>query len=289
MVKVNTLMLSGSDYPAVLHNIPSPPKQLYYLGAHPSAWLGFPSVAVVGSRKASNYGEHVTKRIVAGLAQSGVVIISGLAYGVDAIAHQAALDAGGQTSAVLAGGLDSIYPASNASLAKRILDNGGSIMSEYPGSMPSLKQHFVARNRIVSGLADVLLITEAAVNSGTMHTARFALEQGKTVMAVPGNITSPGSEGTNNLIKSGALPATDASDVLFALNLKPGNKSLSKAPFKGTEQETIIFNLIKDGISAQEELAEASRLDSSVVAGSLTMLEISGHIRPTGAGAWVLA
>jgi DNA processing protein len=288
MNKVNTLTLKDLGYPAVLRNIPSAPKQLYYIGANPSQWLGRPRVAVVGSRKASAYGAHATKRIVSELAGSGVVIISGLAYGIDAIAHQAALDAGGLTSAVLAGGLDSIYPASNVNLANNILRTGGSIMSEYPDGMPSLKQNFVARNRIVSGLADVLLITEAAVNSGTMHTARFARDQGKTVMSVPGNITSPGSEGCNNLIKSGALPVTEAADVFFALNLSPG-KAKAKAPFRGSDQEAAILNLIAGGVNAQEDLAVESGLDSSAFSSSITMLEISGHIRPAGAGLWILA
>ncbi len=288
MNNVNTLTLNDPDYPVMLRDIPSPPKQLNYIGANPSTWLDRPRVAVVGSRKASAYGAHATKRIVSELAGSGVAIISGLAYGIDAIAHQAALDAGGLTSVVLAGGLDSIYPAMNANLANNILKTGGSIMSEYPDGTPSFKQNFIARNRLVSGLSDVLLITEAAVNSGTMHTARFALDQGKTVMAVPGNITSPGSEGCNNLIKSGALPATEAADVFFALNLSP-SKSTVRAPFKGTKQEAAILELIIEGINAQEDLAIASNLDSSAFSSSLTMLEISGHIRPAGAGLWILA
>lgn len=288
MNKVNTLTLNDSGYPAVLRDIPSPPKILNYIGAEPATWLGRPRVAVVGSRKASAYGAHATKRIVSDLAASGIVIVSGLAYGIDSIAHQAALDSGGLTVAVLAGGLDSIYPAMHANLADNILKTGGSIMSEYPAGTPSFKQNFVARNRLVSGLADILLITEAAVNSGTMHTARFALDQGKTVMAVPGNITSPGSEGCNNLIKSGAVPTTEAADVFFALNLSPA-KTTIRAPFKGSKQEAAILELIIEGINAQEDLAIASNLDSSVFSSSLTMLEISGHIRPAGAGLWILA
>jgi DNA processing protein len=288
MSLVNTLMLTDSGYPELLRNIPAPPKQLYFIGAEPDDWLDAPRVAIVGSRKISSYGTAMTRRIANGIAEQGVIVISGLAYGVDAAAHQATLDVGGITVAVLAGGLDAIYPAYNADLARQILANKGSLLSEYPAGMPSLKQNFVARNRIVSGLADVLVITEATINSGTLHTAKFALDQGKTVMAVPGNVTSPNSEGTNNLIKSGALPVTDASDVLFALKLNQPKK-IEKRPFIGTQKESTVLGLIAEGVHSQEDLVLASRLDSSEFSSVLTMLEISGYIRPLGAGVWDLA
>lgn len=288
MPSVNILMLSGSDYPTLLRQIPTPPKQLFWLGTDPAEWLTRPKVAIVGSRKISVYGEASTRKLAGELAGYGVVIISGLAYGVDSVAHQAALAAGGRTSAVLAGGLDRVHPAAHANLARQMIRSGGTIFSEYPIGTPSLKQNFIARNRLVSGLADVLLITEASVSSGTMHTAKFALEQGKTVMAVPGNITSPGSEGTNNLIKSGALPATSTDDVLFALNLGRPKKA-ETVVFRGSPKEEAVLRLIAEGMLNQEELALASKLDGPEFSSTLTMLEISGYIRPLGSGLWDLA
>ncbi|MBI5906640.1 DNA-protecting protein DprA [Candidatus Saccharibacteria bacterium] len=285
---VKTLTLNDTGYPEVLKYIAKPPKQLYFEGEAIKNWIGKPTVAVVGSRLTSAYGKHVTERLVSKLAEVGVVIISGLALGMDSIAHNACLRAGGQTVAVLPTPLNRIYPASHYNLARRILDQSGTLISEYPLGANVYKINFIARNRIVSGLADVLLITEAAFNSGTMHTARFALDQGKTVMAVPGNITSPGSEGCNNLIKSGAIPVTDASDVLFALGVK-----IQSAPkalrFEGSPKQKALLKLIANGISSQEDLALASKLDAPTVTSILTTLEIAGVARSLGAGNWVLA
>ncbi|QQS20433.1 DNA-protecting protein DprA [Candidatus Saccharibacteria bacterium] len=197
-----------------------PPKELYYIGCEPDEWLSRPRVAIVGSRGITPYGKIVTSQLAGDLAAKGISIVSGLALGVDATAHEAALKTGGLHIAVLANGLDKIYPASNTQLARQILETGGVIISEYPEGMPSLKQNFVARNRIVAGLSNALLITEAAEKSGTLHTARFAMEQGRDVLVVPGNITSPNSVGCNNLIKSGAIPVSSVDDVLFALGTK---------------------------------------------------------------------
>lgn len=201
------------------------------------------------------------------------------------MAHKAALEVNGVTIAVLPTSLDRVYPASHQSLARKIIDSGGTLLTEYPFGSVAYKLNFIARNRLVSGLAEVLLITEAAVNSGSLHTARFALEQGKTVMAVPGNITSANSGGCNNLIKSGAIPVTNIEDIFFALNIK------LKAPqtrrvFHGSVQEKMILELIAQGIAEQEELAVRSRLDSPSVNSALTMLEIGGYIRAQGGGTW---
>lgn len=183
-----TVTLTGSGIPQQLREIPSAPKKLYIRGNLNQA-LESPLLAVVGSRKVSSYGRDITTRLVRDVAGKGVGIISGLALGVDGIAHQAALEMKAPTIAVMPCGLDKIYPSSHFHLGKHILEQGGALISEYPDGTPPLRHHFTERNRLVSGLADAVLITEAAAKSGTMHTANFALEQGKTVLAVPGNIT----------------------------------------------------------------------------------------------------
>jgi DNA processing protein len=287
-VFVKTLKLKNTAYPEVLKQISSPPKQLYILGSDPSEWISKPKVAVVGSRRVSNYGQMITERLVSDLAAAGIVIISGLALGIDSIAHKAALNANGQTIAVLPTPLTKVYPAAHFNLAQQIIKQGGSLISEYDDGADVYKTNFTARNRIVSGLADIILITEAAINSGTMHTVRFALEQGKTVMAVPGNITSPGSEGCNNLIKSGAIPVTDTTDVFFALNLKP-DKAKRAVQFGGNTEQQIVIKLIGEGISSQEELVIASKFEASRISNILTVLEINGVARSLGSGNWTLA
>lgn len=286
LFKVNTAYPYDSSFPAPLSQIADAPKKLYYAGEAPESWQDLPKVAIVGSRKMSEYGKVVTGKLAAELAAAGVTIISGLALGVDSEAHRATLDGGGLTVAVLPSPIERIYPASHLQLAKRIIDNGGTLISEYGAGQEVFPVNFIARNRLVSGLADVLLITEAAANSGTMHTARFALEQGKTVMCVPGNITNQGSEGTNNLIKSGALPVTDASDIFFALNIRLPRPTVRS--FRGTPEEKVVLKLIGEGMKSQEELALAAGMDGAKLAGVLTALEINGRIRAAGGGFWTL-
>ncbi len=283
---VNTLTLNDPAFPEALKHINSPPKQLYWIGEAPSSWLQRPKIAIVGSRKFSPYGKWATQEFAGELAKRGVVILSGLALGVDSIAHRACLDAGGTTAAILPTSLDNIYPASHLNLSREIISSGGSLISEYKTGAQIFKTNFIARNRIVSGLADLLLITEAAAKSGTIHTARFALDQGKTVMAVPGNINNTSSEGCNNLIKSGALAATDVSDVLFALGINETDAKKKLKPYRGTPQEELILKLIAGGASDQEELAVRAGLDTAQVSSALTMLEIAGYIRPEGSGRW---
>jgi DNA processing protein len=285
---VNKLKVSDHNYPEILKNISGPPASIYWMGQEPGTWLGRHKIAVVGTRKYSAYGKYATEKLVTQLARAGVVIISGLAYGIDIIAHRAALDAGGTSVAVLPSSLDKIYPAPHYNIARQITLNG-SLLSEYePGSYIAYKSNFVARNRIISGLADGVLIPEASLKSGSLHTARFALEQGKTVMALPGNITSQASQGCNNLIKAGATPVTSVEDIYYALNICPPTQR-QQTLFKGSRLETAVYSLIKDGVSDQEELIAAAKTDSSTLSSTLIMLEISGHIRPAGNGNWTPA
>lgn len=287
-MKVNILKLNVSDHPDVLGVILPPPKQLFWLGASFDEILARPRVAIVGSRKATNYGRIITQDLANKLAREGAVIISGLAFGVDSYSHKAALDGGGLTVAVLPSPLQQIYPASHYQLAEQILRSGGALVSEYPEGTEVREYSFIARNRIISALADVLVIPEAAKNSGSLHTARFALEQGKTVMAVPGNVNSPLSEGCNNLIKSGAAPVTSVEDIFFALKIKPKDAKVAKI-FQGTPQQQLVFDLITQGVQDQEELAMAAHLPVPEISSTLTSLELSGYIRPLGAGSWTIS
>ena len=217
-MKVKTLTLTDSDYPPQLAAIPDPPSQLYYIG-NVSLLFSGPKLAVVGTRKVTPYGKSVTIQLSQEAARQGITIVSGLALGIDALAHQAALDVQGKTIAVMASGLDKIHPATNRDLAERILRGGGLIISEQPFGTQPFKASFLIRNRIVSGISDGVLITEAAARSGSLNTAGHALTQGRTVMAVPGPITSELSGGTNNLLKSGATPVTELQDILEALQI----------------------------------------------------------------------
>ena len=282
---VNIHKLNGTDIPECLRRIDSPPKQLFYKGIELDDWMNLPKLGIVGSRKMSGYGAYVTELLASAAAQAGVVVISGLAYGVDGAAQKAALLAGGVVVAVLPTPIESIYPDTHLNLANQIAGNGG-LVSEYPADAAIYKTNFVARNRLIAGLSDALLIPEAALKSGSLHTARFALNQGKTVMAVPGNINSPGSEGCNNLIKSGAIPVTKPEDVLAAMNIS--SQKRQRPLLVGSREEQQLYELIRAGVQDQDELAARAGLDAAQFAGALTGLEINGFIRPLGAGQWTI-
>lgn len=284
-MKVNKVSIEEDGYPSVLRTIASPPQELFYLGSDPTTWLQRRRVAMVGSRSVTPYGRAITELFATQLAERGFTIVSGLALGVDAVAHQAALTKHGHHIAVLANGLDKIYPATNTALARKLLENGGTIISEYPEGTPSFKQHFVARNRIVAGLAEALLITEASERSGTLHTARFALEQGRDVFVVPGNITSPNSAGCNNLIKSGAIPVTCIEDILHCMGAS--NLAQATSIHRGdSADEQIILDALYNGTSDGHELLQHSGLAPDVFSQTLTMLELSGKIHPLGNNHW---
>jgi DNA processing protein len=285
-MKVKKVSISHPDYPTRLRTIPSPPKQLFVLGDLQKL-SSTTTVSTVGSRAVTPYGRQVTTQLVGDIAGRGVSIISGLALGVDAIAHTACLQAGGYTIAVLPCGLDTIHPASNRQLAIKILEQGGALVSEYPPGTAAFKQHFVARNRIVSGLGDALLITEASERSGSLHTANFALEQGKPVLAVPGNITSNTSTGCNQLIRTGAAPILSAADILNELGFDAETKALDVTG--ANEQESVVLDLMRAGHTDINHLQRASQLAPQMFNQTMTMLEITGKIKPLGSGHWAIA
>jgi len=287
MNNVKKLMLNSPLLIKHLNTLHNPPKQLYYRGELEDC-LSQPCLAIVGSRKLSQYGRAVTNKLAREASEQGITIVSGLALGMDGVAHQAAIDARGKTIAVLPSGLDKIYPASHHHLANQLIDSGGALVSEYESSSTyAFKGNFIARNRIISALSDAVLLIEATAGSGSLHTAGFAKEQGKLLLAVPGPITSPQSEGTNNLIKQGAIPITNVNDILSAMGMKrklTGPKLLGDTP-----EQTVLLQLIYDGVSNSSALLAASKLDLQIFNQTLTMLEITGKISPVGPGRWGLS
>jgi DNA processing protein len=264
------------------------PKMLYYYGKIPQK--RDKTVAIVGSRHNTRYGEEVAYRLGYTLAKHGVIVISGLAYGIDSIGHQAALDAGGTTIAVLGTPINEIYPRNHRKLATEIIETGGAIISEYaPGTKVYPKTSFLERNRIISGLSDIVVVVEAAERSGSLNTATHALEQGKEVFAVPGNITNPYSQGCNKLIRQGAFPYTEPDDILRELFPEEFLARKKKCHLKGdTDVETLILNSLAGGLRSGEEIMTNTKLPPEVFNQSVTLLEIKGRIRALGANAWAL-
>ena len=282
------ITLSTSEIPIELKRLHTPPEKLYLSDNNLGELLAQPRLAVVGSRKVTAYGRAVTSNLSSSLASRGVVIVSGLALGVDSIAHSNCLQSKGKTIAVLPAGLDRIYPTSHHRLARDIVKNNGLLVSEYPPKTEPMRHNFIARNRIIAGLAEGLLITEAAVSSGSLHTARFALELGIPVFAVPGPITNPMSEGTNNLIKSGAIPVTSVEDILDEMgwqNIVATEDELSAS----SQEELVILKLIQSGVTDGAELLIRSNLEASKYNQTMTMLEITAKIRPLGTNQWSIS
>lgn len=276
-----------ADYPPRLRSIDSPPKQLYCLGTPLARIQERPAVAVVGSRNVSPYGRQVTYDFARRLAEQGIIIISGLALGVDTIAHEAALDGGGLTIAVLPSPVDKVYPAANRPLADRILYAGGTLVSEYGTDIYAFKSNYVARNRIVAGLAQTILITEAAIRSGSLHTANFGRKQGKVVMAIPGTVTSPYSVGSNNLLKQYAKPATKVQDILTTLNIRPHKTKIRHIHGSNPDEQALLDLLLK-GVVQSDALLERSKLEVSQFNQVIASLEINGKIQSLGADQWGL-
>lgn len=282
-MKINSISSTDTEYPLRLRNIPAKPHKLFFRGVMPDDSRTF--VAIVGTRKPTNYGIDITNQLARKLSERGVVIISGLALGIDAIAHKGALAGKGTTLAVMGCGVDQIYPATNRALGEQVLKENGAIISEYEPGMPVMQHQFLERNRIVSGLSDALIVTEAATHSGTFNTVSHALEQGKDVYALPGPITSPMSRGCNQLIAQGATPINDVDE--FVNTIAPRIAEVIPT-LAYSDAEQIIIDLIKQGSRDGEELHAKSQLEAGHFAQTLTMLELRGAIRPLGANQWSL-
>lgn len=283
-MSIQYISRNSNSFPLQLKEISSPPKGLYLRGELRAA----PMLAVVGTRLPTEYGRRVTYKICQDLARAGFCLVSGLAMGIDSVVHQAALDASGYTIAVLGSGPEKAYPRSNTALYNRILDQGGAILSEYDiGTVPH-KSHFPARNRIISGLSMGVVVTEADAKSGSLITANFALQQNRTVMAVPGNITSPKSAGPNNLIKAGALPVSDSNDIIANLGLETP-EMVSHKPKADSKEEALIIDLLSAEGMSTAQLIDKTGIDAINIASIISLMEITGKIRNIGAGIWVSA
>lgn len=282
-MKINSISSITDPLPSRLESIPERPHALYSKGQLPEYRLG---VAIVGTRKPTAYGRQVTAELAGRLAERGVVIISGLAHGVDGIAHEAALGARGQTVAVLACGLDQVYPAAHRGLAEKMITSGGALISEYAPGTPPLPHRFLERNRLVSGLADIVIVTEASLRSGTMNTVSHALGQGKDVYAVPGPITSAMSAGCNALIAQGANPIVSIEQ--FIDQVAPIAVPSQISVFADNPEEQRILDLLMGGASDGDALQKESGLSATLFTQTLTMLEIRGAVKALGANRWGL-
>lgn len=255
-MKINSISPLNHKYLQIVGSIAKVPNLLHVGGALPEDRML--SVAIVGSRRPSSYGTQVALELAEKLSRKGIVIVSGLAYGIDAIAHKGALNADGTTIAVLASGLRAVYPRGHEGLAHRIVDSGGAIISEYDHDALPMKHHFLERNRLISGLADAVIVIEAGERSGTLSTVNHALEQGKEVFALPGPITSPQSVGPNRLIQQGAHPVLSVDDVLaiIAPHLLEASPSTPSQHYQGDARA--ILSLIESGVAHGEQLLAQS-------------------------------
>ena len=289
-MEINRIRPDEHNFTQRLASIANPPKSLCFMGTLPTS--GAPVVAIVGSRKPSAYGREVTEQLAGDLAKAGCIIINGLALGIDGIAQRAALKAGGTVIGVIPNELPDISPQTNYKLAMNIIENGGAILSEWKKGDGKIvnRWSFLERNRLVSGLADAVIITEAAERSGTLNTAAHALSQGRDVFAVPGNITSPLSAGCNALLKQGALVATTATDILDVIAPSTTQSATDQAVtlLGETPAENTIIDLLRAGLRDGDQLQQQSGLNPADFATALTMLEINGVIKPLGANNWTL-
>ena len=336
--KINQITPLEHDFTEVLASIALEPKTLYFRGKLPEnmAKTDFlptesdhkttqkstvknrtkrpPAVAIVGSRHNTTYGEEIAYKLAYELAKRGVIVISGLAYGIDKIAHQGALAAKGKTIAVLGNPIDRVHPTAHAKLAREIVQKDGAIISEYAPRTPEFKTAplapgefyndsghrqlefkttFLYRNRIISGLSDIVVVVEAAEKSGSLNTAAHALEQGKEVFAVPGNITNPYSQGCNKLIKQGATPYTEPADLLRLLfpedYLKKHSKLKQSQIWGDNDAESAILQALASGLRNGEEIMQSTNLSPAEFNENTTILEIKGRIRALGANNWGLS
>lgn len=284
--EIKTVSIKDWNYPKVLKIIKNPPQILYYRGELKPQESCF---AVVGTRRYSNYGKDIASEIAGALSETGLTIVSGLAPGIDTFAHQAVVEKNKRTIAVLGTGVDenSIYPKGNIGLARKILENGGCLISEYKPGTPGSKFTFPDRNRIISGLSVGVLVVEAKVKSGALITASWARKQNKKVFAVPGSIHSLNSKGPHILIKKGAKLIESANDILRELNLpSPDLERLIKGR---SEEENLILGALKEEPLYIDKIIEKTKLSASKISSTLAILEIEGKVKNLGGNIYAIS
>lgn len=284
-----SISLKDPRYPSLLKEIQNPPSKIYILGRFfDESIINVPKIAIVGTRKASIQGKALARKISGELVRMGVVIVSGLAMGIDSAAHEGALEAKGKTIAVLANGLGKIYPALNQNLGEKVLEFGGAIISEYGSEVPYFKGQFLKRNRIISGLCQAVIVIEAPQRSGSLATARLAAEQGREVFVVPGPINHPNYCGSHKLIRDGARLVSSIDDILEDLGLKAIGTSQQALRFQQIEDKNqlIIINTIKEvGRPLNiDKIIELTKLEPQVINQSLALLVIQGMLKETEKG-----
>jgi len=281
--KIRTISLGEKDYPKLLSEISDPPHTIFIRGTLPADTK--PTLAVVGTRRITNYGKIICEDLVKGLTKQNIAIISGLALGIDSVAHSATLDNGGQTVAVLGSGIDqtTIYPAAHHQLAEKIIGQGGAIISEYPPKFKPTPYSFPARNRIIAGLSLGTLIIEAPAKSGALITANYALDYNREVLCVPHALTSPTGAGPNKLIKLGAKLITNTEDILETLNLQFIKQITTPTTNQAANpiEEKIIKQLTDEPKNIDKIILDTG-LDSATVNSALIIMEINGLIKNLG-------
>ncbi len=280
--EIKKLESKQKEFPSFLKSIPNPPENLYLLGEIKN--LEGPCISLVGTRKATYEGKLIAKKIAKDLAEKGFIIVSGLALGIDSAVHQGALTAGGKTIAVLANGLDIIYPKANENLAKEIIKNSGTIISEYPIKTPPLPHQFLERNRIISGLSFATVIIEAPIHSGALVTARHALEQGREIFVVPGPALNKNYQGSHLLIRYGARLVTSAEEILEDLQNSSYRDKLPQKEKTEIENESkedqLILKILKEMNQPLtiDKIIEITNLEPYIVNQRLTFLLFEGKI-----------
>ena len=288
MQEIKKVKITDKNYPEAIKKLSDAPEVLYYRGSQPAG--SEPIVAVVGTRRPSDYGQRATLEIAGGLADAGVTIVSGMAPGIDTFAHRTCVERRKRTIAVLGTGIDekSIYPKSNLQLSRDIIKTGGCLISEYPAGARATKFTFPQRNRIVVALSLGVVVIEGKEKSGSLITARLANEQKKQLFAVPGLIYTLNSIGPNKLIKAGATLTESAQDVLDVLGLESHFAKASRDFGAATPQEAAILQALKEEALYIDKIIEKTKLNASLVATSLALMEISGKIRNLGGNTYSL-
>ena len=273
----------NENYPELLMEIQSPPSPLYLMGSLPDQTL--PTVAIVGTRKASRDGRELARKTAKELSEAGVVIVSGLAMGIDTEAHKGTLEAGGVTIAVLGNGIDSVYPAQNEKLAKKILEKGGAIVSEYGPGEPSYRNRFIERNRIISGLSLGVVVIEAPERSGALSTARFAGEEGRSVFVFPNSPRNKNYSGSHALIRDGATLVTDTEEILEDLGIGPVHKTEKKMKNLSEDEYRVLRVVANAGKPINiDMIIEETTLDPHVASNVIATLVIEGIIKEGNTG-----